>query len=577
MRVKQVVWLLMLVLVVVGVYQLGLAAYVPSESQGDLADFDLLTGYMAQRVLAQPLKSPKSIAVNSLGDIVVIDQIAQAIYQVHEDGTVTEYTEPVSTHHGGVAFDAADNLYVADGGGVLWKVSPGRTATQLATGVHHMQLDVSPSGDIFAVGPETIDIHHITPDGQVSVYATGMSGANDVAVNPITGEVYVSDWHTGSILRANADGTTTELSPGQPHEGGQIAFSDDGKLYLSVLRGLALVSTVDGTRSFLPWAVSGQGDDCDIHHGHIEVDNQGRIINGDATWSHLVRFDPSTETINILIQGYGNSRALALAPNGDEVFLGVSHPLCSGQGKILRIDKDGNTSVIVDDLPPIVNSITFDGESMGFVSSGGNVYTFTSEGITNTLIADNSGVGSLAVHPQTDVLWGTSTDELWYLNSSGERVTILYPFQVWVSPPSLTFTPDGTLYFYATTSDIQVAPVQQGIYRVDPTDSSFTRIADLSTVNMCCGIGAIGAGNDGNIYWVGYSDRYTPYNNPEMHMLRITPSGEVTLFARNLPIDPAAVTGDPNSTDLYFGCAAGVYRVFEANMTFIPFVVKGGN
>jgi hypothetical protein len=60
-----------------------------------------------------------------------------------------------------------------------------------------------------------------------------------------------------------------------------------------------------------------------------------------------------------------------------------------------------------------------------------------------------------------------------------------------------------------------------------------------------------------------------------MHMLRITPAGQVTLFARNLPIDPLAVAGSPDSTDLYFTSSRGVYRVFEAEMNFLPVILKG--
>lgn len=60
-------------------------------------------------------------------------------------------------------------------------------------------------------------------------------------------------------------------------------------------------------------------------------------------------------------------------------------------------------------------------------------------------------------------------------------------------------------------------------------------------------------------------------------MVRVTPSGQVTLFARNLPIDPLAVTGSPDSTDLYFTSSEGVYRVFEADLIFLPVLLKGSH
>ena len=90
-------------------------------------------------------------------------------------------------------------------------------------------------------------------------------------------------------------------------------------------------------------------------------------------------------------------------------------------------------------------------------------------------------------------------------------------------------------------------------------------LTGLSTVSMCCPCGQIGGGQDGNIYWAGNGDRYTGDNEPDMHMLRITPSGEVTLLSQNLPMDPADVAGDPTSSDLYVSSGCGVYRVFKAS------------
>jgi hypothetical protein len=89
--------------------------------------------------------------------------------------------------------------------------------------------------------------------------------------------------------------------------------------------------------------------------------------------------------------------------------------------------------------------------------------------------------------------------------------------------------------------------------------------------------GWITAGSDGSIYWIGDGDRYTPDNELDFYMLRITPSGEVTLIGRHLPLDPFGFTGDPNSTDLYFVSGTGVYRVFETEMIFLPLVLKSSD
>jgi sugar lactone lactonase YvrE len=532
----------MLALALFGVCRLVLACAPP--------DIELPAGYAAEIVLKPPLAAPLAIAINSMDEIVVTDHIGHAIYQVHEDGRITEYIAPLSTIHQGIDFDSEDNLYVSADDG-LWKIAPGGVATRLAEAPLCYQLEVSPSGDIFALISYGSELYRITPDGQVSVYASGMSGINDLAINPITGDLYVADWVDQTLLKVNPDGTTTVLSSGLPEVESFIAFSSDGTLYYANIGALGVVSTTDGSITYLPWATLGQGDDCGIHHGIQAVDSQGRIVSGDYTLDHIVRFDPATETIEILVKGYVNADPLAVAPSGGGLYLGVPHPLCSGKGEVLRINTDGTFTVIVDDLPHTIKSIAFDSSDLGYAAAGDGVFTFTTQGITNTLITEPIGPQNLAVNPQDDVLWGVDSDEIWYLDSGNERVTIPYPFQQTHPDPKLAFTPDGQLYVYVCVNH-DPDPAQPGIYRFNPVDSSLSLVLDMTGVEAGCIEGAITVGTDGNIYWL-LSD-----------LLQITPSGQMTLFAPDLGFDPNGLAADPNSTDLFFTSAAGVYRVFEA-------------
>jgi len=299
MRVTRwkVIGLFTLALGLFGIYHWGLA-YVPP-------DFDIPLGYMAERVLAPSLTSPLAIAINSTGDIVVTDQRGKGVYQVHDDGSVTEYIDPISSSHHAIAFDLADNLYVSTGDGI-WKVTPAGIATKLADEIIWGQMEVSPSGDIFTVGgPE---IHRITPEGQVSVYASGLDGTNDLAINPINGDLYVADWNTAAILKVNPDGSTTPLATDLPNSAGYIAFSSTGTLYYNNSGGeLGVMSTVDGSVTNWPWATSGQGYECGIHHGTIHVDDQDRIVAADSIRDHIIRYDPVSETIEVLVKGNTNS------------------------------------------------------------------------------------------------------------------------------------------------------------------------------------------------------------------------------------------------------------------------------
>jgi hypothetical protein len=79
--------------------------------------------------------------------------------------------------------------------------------------------------------------------------AVSLTKANDVAVSPITGEVYVIDWDAGAIFRANPNGTVTLLTSGLSNDATYIAFAPDGTLYhMGIIPGFSRISTVDGRR-----------------------------------------------------------------------------------------------------------------------------------------------------------------------------------------------------------------------------------------------------------------------------------------------------------------------------------------
>jgi len=403
----------------------------------------------------------------------------------------------------------------------------------------------------------------IAPDGEVSVYATGFSWLHDIAVSPITGEVYVLEKWTGEIKRVDKNGVSTTII--DLDSDGTIDFAKDGTLYQAGPEGISIISTDDGRRIPLEWP-----DEifCHMHHGPLAFDNQNRIITIDGAGNSVGRYDPLTHTGEVLYQGFGSSRALGVAPNNGGVYLGVTPILCGSHGMILRIVEGESPVIIADNLPTPVNAITFDAGGVGYVSAGNAIFTFDTDGIIELAARYEQHTESLAIDPLTGDLWGAGTESLWHASEIGEPTT--FPYPVDFGGPSLAFTPDGTLYLYSLTRDTDYA----GVYRFDSGNSSFTEIADLSAVNECCGLGSIGASHDGNIYWIGYGDRYTPENNPDFHILQITPSGEVTLFGRHLPADPVIIAGDPDTNDLYFNCATGIYRVITENLNYRPTLLE---
>ncbi len=309
-------------------------------------------------------------------------------------------------------------------------------------------------------------------------------------------------------------------------------------------------------------------------------DAQGRLVTVDCTYNHVARFDLETETMQVLWQGMGNTRALATAPDGT-VHLGVSNPWLRGSGAVAALDAEGDPVIVFEGLLPEVEGLAFDTDGTAYVVATGEVsgtvrsrvYAATSTGITETLALLPTTGFDLAFDPLSGMLWGGAPHGLWVLDEfGGVQEVALDVGEGFVE--SLTFTPSGELYVHMVTSDLWSKPVTQGLYHV-ATSAPYTTtlVADLSTVDMCCTLNRIGAGMDGAIYVVGFGDRYTPDHEPGMRMLRVTPSGAVSLFAYPLGMDPTAVTAGVEG-DLLFSSGCGVVRIFEAEQIFLPLILR---
>ncbi|MCK4393084.1 hypothetical protein KAX17_09280, partial [Candidatus Bipolaricaulota bacterium] len=392
--------------------------------------FDLLPGYAADKVYVPPLQAPNHVAVSPSGVIAITDWgVSDRVFQLHEDGSLSTYASPSSGDHFDVLFDSANNLYVADNSGILWKVTPEGDVSEFAHGVLGFQMDTAPNGNIFATGGDSSPpIQRITPEGQVSVYADGLTGPCDIAVSPVTGHVYVLDFGTGTLSRANPNGTLTALISDLIHEWSYIACSPEGDLYY-YMGDLFLVSTLDGSQTKLTWV---KDSSANLHPTDFAFDNQGRIVTVDVTYNHVVRFDLEAQTGEALWIGMGNGAGLAVAPGGGGLYMTFGHPLSDGHGGVVRIEADGTTTLIVDGLGPDVGGLVFGADGTGYAISTGligsewrsSVYSFEPSGIKMTRATFAYPGCNLAIDPSTGYLWGLSYGEIWYFDSAWDRHVI---------------------------------------------------------------------------------------------------------------------------------------------------------
>jgi gliding motility-associated-like protein len=199
--------------------------------------------------------APAGLAVNSDGDIFISDFNTNAIFRIKPNGSKSRFagigTAGMSDNNtgtlakfnspGGLAIDAADNIYVADQlNNAIRMISPsGRVTTIAGTGQAGKQdgpalsatfynpdgIAVDKYGDIFVADTKNNLIRKISTDGSVTTFAgTGTAGSSDgdrlsATFNYPTGLVFdqlgnllVADYKNNAIRKISTDGKVTRLA-----------------------------------------------------------------------------------------------------------------------------------------------------------------------------------------------------------------------------------------------------------------------------------------------------------------------------------------------------------------------------
>jgi len=157
-----------------------------------------------------------------------------------------------------------------------------------------------------------------------------------VAIDPTSGEVYVSDRPTGSVYVYDREGAyQREFRPAEAINGWQplgLAFDAGGNLYVTDLSGTQRVLKFDPTGKLVLTLGADEGL---LFPNGVAVDKNGRVYVTDSNNGRLLVFEPDGEIVGKIGRGAGSGnlglpRGIA-ADNSGRVFVVDS----SGQGVLV--------------------------------------------------------------------------------------------------------------------------------------------------------------------------------------------------------------------------------------------------
>jgi sugar lactone lactonase YvrE len=204
--------------------------------------------------LGVDLNDPTSLAFDHSGNLFVADHAAQTVFKLTPGGTRSVFVTGIRLSDGnGLAFDAADNLFVLSPsgeyhvGGTILKFSPDGTRSTFATGVGlPYSLAIDPSGNLFVSDWDTGSIYKLTPKGDRSTFATTELAAKILACDQ-AGNLFAGVPLKHSIFKYEPGGARSDFATGITTSA--LAVDKTGNVYVGDTGNTILKFAPTGAKS----------------------------------------------------------------------------------------------------------------------------------------------------------------------------------------------------------------------------------------------------------------------------------------------------------------------------------------
>jgi DNA-binding beta-propeller fold protein YncE len=169
---------------------------------------------------------------------------------------IRSLTQVIDGHSvGGVTVDLVGNLYVADFGDFVWKITPEGERQVFALGFYGASGNaIDNEGNLLQSNFYGDSITKVDRKGQANPFVSGLRGPVGIAINRQTRDVYVANCRGNSIAKIAADNTVSTFATSDLFKcPNGISFDPQGNLYVANFRNNKMLK-IDSKGVVAPFA-----------------------------------------------------------------------------------------------------------------------------------------------------------------------------------------------------------------------------------------------------------------------------------------------------------------------------------
>jgi sugar lactone lactonase YvrE len=220
-------------------------------AQGSAEQITKVTPNGLRTTFVSNIENPSGLAFDEAGNLYAASLHIGTVWKIIPSGSVSPFVEGLD-HPYDLAFDRGGNLYVSNFGinrndGFITRVSPSGESSVFASSLDHpFGLAFNTAGELFVAnfadnGAEG-NIVRITPDGAVRPFAQ-VNSPGGLAFGP-RGDLYVSNHFLSTVSRVSPDGQVTLYASGVDAARDLIWVPEPAGMAFMVMCGIVLLRRV---------------------------------------------------------------------------------------------------------------------------------------------------------------------------------------------------------------------------------------------------------------------------------------------------------------------------------------------